>query len=691
MESRSEFFRIAFESHSAVMLLVDPNSGLILEANKSAADFYGYSLNELRGMPIERINRLSPDQVKTKRLDALEKRQNTFIFEHTLAGGGTRTVEVHSSPIDWEDRQVLFSIITDITERKQTENALRESEARWQFALEGAGDGVWDWNIQTNLVFFSDRWKALIGFEPHEIGNTLDEWDSRVHQEDKDIIYAEIEKHFSGQISLYSSEHRVRCKNGSYKWILDRGKVIVRAEDGTPLRMIGTHTDITERKLAEQKLRESEERFHLLADSAPVLIWMSSTDALCTYFNKTALEFTGRTLEQELGNGWVANIHPEDFQKGMEVYLAAFNEHMPFTVEIRLRRADGEYRWVLDTGVPRFTTEGIFLGYIGSCIDITEMKKVEQELKTQRDFATQIINVMGQGLTVSNAEGDFEFVNPAYASLFGYTSGDLIGRKPIEVTHSEDRKDLQAQLEKRRQGITSTYASRLLRKDGSIAPVLITGVPRRDTDDNFAGTIAVITDLSRQKQIEDELRQIKRSLEEALAREQILANTDVLTGIYNRRYFFEVAENKIAVALRYSQPLAALMFDIDNFKRVNDAYGHTVGDSILKIVTQAARGELREADVLGRYGDDEFILLLPMTNAKHAYSLAERVRMKVAGLRIPSERGEISITLSLGIVELHHKEDRETAEEIFRRADVAMYAAKASGRNCTVILDTEWS
>jgi PAS domain S-box-containing protein len=138
-----------------------------------------------------------------------------------------------------------------LTEREELLTSLRKSEERWQFALEGAGDGVWDWNAQSNEAFFSRQWKAMLGFEDHEIRNIREEWDTRIHPEDKQRVYAEIEKHFSGQAPLYISEHRLLCKDGSYKWILDRGKVISRTQEGKPLRVIGTHADISERKRLE--------------------------------------------------------------------------------------------------------------------------------------------------------------------------------------------------------------------------------------------------------------------------------------------------------------------------------------------------------------------------------------------------------------------------------------------------------
>ena len=134
-----------------------------------------------------------------------------------------------------------------------------------------------------------------------------------------------------------------------------------------------------ERKRAEEAFKESEERFRILANSAPMLLWMSRTDALRSFFNKPWLDFTGRTLEQELGNCWAEGVHPDDYQRCSDIYLGAFHARQPFSMDYRLRRADGEYRWVFDTGVPRYLSDGTFAGYIGSAIDITDRKRAEDD------------------------------------------------------------------------------------------------------------------------------------------------------------------------------------------------------------------------------------------------------------------------------------------------------------------------
>ena len=204
--------------------------------------------------------------------------------------------------------------------------------------------------------------------------------------------------------------------------------------------------------------------------------------------------------------------------------------------------------------------------------------------------------------------------------------------------------------------------------------------------------VAIFADITERKLAEVELQHTKegleaanRELQTALALQQQLAHTDTLTGINNRRHLYELAEHEFEIAARYQQPLSVIMFDIDHFKQVNDTFGHTVGDQILQRVTQVARAELRSADVIGRYGGEEFVVILPMTNAKKAYPLAERIRMGVAAMRVPTEKGDAAVTLSIGIVQITHEGQTESIEVMIRRADEAMYAAKQAGRNRTEI------
>lgn len=189
---------------------------------------------------------------------------------------------------DWtEDHKTVLrlfgKIFSNAVERRRAEAELRKSEERWQFALEGAGDGVWDWDAVTNQVYFSKQWKAMLGYAENEIGNTLDEWKNRVHPDDMEDVMADLDRHFSGETAVYQNKHRVLCKNGTYKWILDRGKVIAWTQDGKPKRVIGTHSDISAQKDAEA------ERENLISDLQEALKKVKTLSGLlpiCSFCKK---------------------------------------------------------------------------------------------------------------------------------------------------------------------------------------------------------------------------------------------------------------------------------------------------------------------------------------------------------------------------------------------------------------------
>jgi PAS domain S-box-containing protein len=169
--------------------------------------------------------------------------------------------------------------------------------------------------------------------------------------------------------------------------------ISVRTASGEQVINYAVYRDITERKRAEERLRESEARFQAMADTAPVLIWMTGTDGLCNYFNRPWLEFAGRTMEQEVGLGWVEGVHPDDLQGCHDGFWPAYHARKPFSIEYRLRRADGEYRWMIESGIPRYTSGGEFSGYIGSNIDITDLKRAEAERHRSRQLEADLAHI----------------------------------------------------------------------------------------------------------------------------------------------------------------------------------------------------------------------------------------------------------------------------------------------------------
>ncbi len=271
---------------------------------------------------------------------------------------------------------VYFS---DITERKQAERDVLEKEAELRLITDTTPVMLTRCSRDLRYVFVNRAYAEMLGRSPDQIvGRPIVEIMGETGFE---TIRPRVDKVLQGQPARYEDE--VHFAGIGSRW-LRVTYMPDRDQEGNVIGWVASIGDVTERKRAEEAFRESENRFRTMAESAPVMIWMAGLDKLCTYFNRPWLEFTGRTMKQELGNGWADSVHPEDLTRCFETYVTAFDARREFQMEYRLRRHDGEYRWLLDHGVPRFASANQFVGYIGSCMDITERKRAEAELEAWR-------------------------------------------------------------------------------------------------------------------------------------------------------------------------------------------------------------------------------------------------------------------------------------------------------------------
>ena len=486
-------------------------------------------------------------------------------------------------------------LLVKTQQKLQAEEKLRLSQERLQLALESSGDGLWDWNILTDEVYLSPQWLQMLGYQPDELPASYYTWEKLIHPEDKPWVMNILKSHLQDSSVPYAFDHRLRTKSGAWKWIANYGKVVARDREGRPIRMVGTHKDISsrkeveaelllksaelaefsynlkhlhrlnttnysslkelfsdylqtgcsifqcstgiisrvqaqnytiygvqsnlkslstnqkfelgetfcaevvrtkktvaynnigadlklsrhpvyqnlqlesylstpilvndevygtlnfssnhprnrdfsihereiielmaqsigkfikayqieiqrqqaaielrkakeelelrvnrrtaqlrkankrlqqelrEREQAEAALQESETRFQTMANCFPLLMWIANEHGKCTFFNKSWLDYTGKTIDEERGYGWVKEVHPQDLSKCITIYEESFKSRQSFQQEYRLRRRDGKYRWLLDYGTPRYRPDGSFAGYIGSCIDISDRKKI---------------------------------------------------------------------------------------------------------------------------------------------------------------------------------------------------------------------------------------------------------------------------------------------------------------------------
>ncbi|OHD53903.1 MAG: hypothetical protein A2Y33_00630 [Spirochaetes bacterium GWF1_51_8] len=319
----------------------------------------------------------------------------------------------------------------EMEERSKAEARLRESEERWHFALEDAGDGIWDWNIATDKVIYSRRWKEMLGYGEDEIGDTLDEWKSRLHPDDRENVFGHIDKHLGSKVRHYTSEYRLRCKDGSYIWIMARGKIIEYDDQGEPVRMIGIHTNITERKTMEENLRISEERWSFALEGAGDGVWDWNVKTNVVLFSRRWKEMLGYSDDEIADNfdEWRKRVHPDDLDGAENEIAKYFQGKIPvYEIEHRLLCKDGTYRWILARGkIVERDEKGNPVRMIGTHSDITGRKHSEERLReSEKRYELIAKNTADVIWVLDMATMKFEYISPSVERLTGYSNTDFI-------------------------------------------------------------------------------------------------------------------------------------------------------------------------------------------------------------------------------------------------------------------------
>ncbi|HEY3135010.1 MAG TPA: PAS domain S-box protein [Blastocatellia bacterium] len=411
-------------------------------------------------------------------------------------GGKEIPVEENASPLKDAAGNAVGEVLIfrDISERRKAEVALRKSEQELSDFFENANIGL-QWTGRDRRVLRANPAQlSLLGYSRDEyLGR-----DAASFYVDQEVAEDVWQRLLRGEM-ITDREVSLQCKDGSIKYVLLSSNV--RWEDGAFIYARCFSRDVTQRKLAEQALRESEERFRAMADTTPVMLWLAGSDGSCTFFNQTWLDFTGRSMQGEIGYGWAFNVHPDDLKRCLDAYTSALEARRSFEAEYRLRRVDGEYRWVLNNGVPRYTKEGEFIGFAGSCVDITDRRQAEEASR----FLASLVESAEFAIIGKNLDGIILSWNPAAERMYGYTAEEAVG-KHIGILAPRDRTDeLSHVFEALRRGEPMDHLETKRRtKDGRLLDIALTVSPIRDETGQITGASTVARDITEQKRTERE-------------------------------------------------------------------------------------------------------------------------------------------------------------------------------------------
>jgi len=398
----------------------------------------------------------------------------------------------------------------------ERERALRDSEFRWKFAIEGSGDGLWDWDAQTNTTYYSLAWKSMLGLEATEVGHDPQEWSDRLHPDDRAAATAAVEEHLQGRSEIYAHEHRMRCRDGSYKWILSRGVVVARGVKGEPLRMLGTHTDITTRRAAADSLQQSHELLMHVINSVPARVFWKDKELRYLGCNQAFAQDAGFAdvanvigkRDQELGWAAQAELYGEDDRAVMRTGQAKPHYLEPQTTP------DGRTIWMRTTKVPLRNLDGEVIGVLGVYEDFTGRRMVEEQLRK----LSLAVEQSSEHIVITDLEGRIEYVNEAFVQSSGYTREEAIGANSRFLKSGRTPAETYVQLWQtllRGQRWSGEFINR--HHDGHDFVERATITPLRQADGSVSHFVAVKEDITDKQRIAEELQKHRHHLQELVA------------------------------------------------------------------------------------------------------------------------------------------------------------------------------
>jgi diguanylate cyclase (GGDEF)-like protein/PAS domain S-box-containing protein len=655
LRASEQRYRSLFE-HSLDASYLGRPDGTVLDVNQAWLDLFGYSREDLAS-----VNAVSFYAEPADRDVFIHRMAQTgFVQDEVLyrrKDGTTFWCQRSQVALKDESGAVVAyqGVMRDVTERRQAEAALRESEEKYRTLFRLSRDAIYLVQPDGTFVEVNQAWLDMLGCSPEDVAK-FDAAHWYANPDDRAVF----RKRLAAAGDMLDDEVQLRRKDGTV-FDCQRRNVVQRDEHGNIRAFQGVMRDVTEMRNAERALRKSEEEYRSLFEQSMDPIVLVEIDGSNIRANQAWLDLFGYSRE-ELPNLNIANIYenPDDRRQ----FLRTMAEAGLVEDEVRLKKKDGTVFDCQRRFVARRDEHGNAREFQGVMRDVTEIRNAERALRKSEEEYRSLFEQSMDAIMQVEVDGSNLRANQAWLDLFGYSREELPTLNIVQVyANPDNRKDFLRRIAQT--GVIEDEV-RFKKKDGTVFDCARTVTERRDEHRNVVGFQGIMKDVTQQKHDRAELER--------------LARFDPLTGLLNRRSIMEKLAEWISHVRRYKGRLSVAMLDIDHFKRVNDLHGHLVGDRVLADAANMVQQSVRLTDFAGRYGGEEFLVILPRTDAAGAATAAERIRASLQGLPIMNDaRGKPSrVTASIGVAEWRVEDNEDT---LVGRADAALYVAKKAGRN----------
>jgi diguanylate cyclase (GGDEF)-like protein/PAS domain S-box-containing protein len=655
----------------------DFDDGVISYISENVFDVLGYTQEEIINTEFRYAKIIHSDdltRVKDEISSYLDKNIDNFSQQYRLKKKNGEYIYVFDfTRVIKNDNNDIVKVIGyfyDQTESELLKQEIEKKHKRLEYLIDSANLGTWVLNLNNKNVEYNDNWAKIIGYTLSELEPlSYDTWAKRCHPEDLNKALDKLEKYLNGESDIYEAEFRMLHKDGYYKWILSRGKVLEYDKDGNPLILYGVHIDIDEQKKTEEKLRRFVKYLNTAQAVSKTGSWHIDINTNNLWWSKETYRIFGLTENSFVNlDKFIERIHPDDRQKVSDALKQAIDGKV-YDIDHRII-VGNEIKWVNEKAEVVFDDDKAIEAF-GTVRDITLERQIYEKLKNENRLIELLFDLLPGFLWFVNKDKIIQKQNKNAKERFGSKIGEKCYMSIFcgKFLSEEHKKLLNEGINLPEMKCEFCIANESLDLKSEFSIEIedrenkkfykVWWIPLSENE-----YIHYLIDITEQKEAESYLME--------------LAVKDHLTKIYNRRYITERLEADIELCKRTNRKFSLIMFDIDHFKNINDTYGHNIGDNVLVKLTDIVKRRIRKIDIFARWGGEEFMIILPESRLENARLLAENLRKLIEETDILRDR---TVTCSFGVTEYY---EGDTVDFIVKRADDCLYKAKFLGRNTVV-------